>query len=353
MTRRARAILSRDALRHNLQVARCAAPGARLLAVIKADGYGHGLREVAAVLADGVDGFAVASVGEGLALREAGVARRVLVLHGALDAAEVAAARRAHLTLVVHHAAQLALQPADPAQAPAVWVKIDTGMGRLGLPAGEAARACRRLGAACQGVLSHLANADQPGHPANDAQLRRFRRATAGLPYPRSLANSAALLRRPDTHFDWVRPGLMLYGVSPLQGVTGAGLGLRPVMDLEAPLIAVNRHRAGEAIGYGGDWVCPEDMPVGVVAIGYGDGYPRHAPSGTPVRLRGVEVPVVGRVSMDSLCIDLRRCPAARPGDRVQLWGAGLPVERIAAHAGTIGYELLCSAGGRCRREWR
>ncbi len=351
MTRRPRATIRLDALRHNLQVARRAAPRARLMAVVKADAYGHGMVPVAEAIAGEVDAFAVASPGEGLALRAAGIDRPILVLHGALDAGEVAAARAARLTLVVHHPDQLALYLAGA--APEAWVKIDTGMGRLGLPAETGAAACRRLGAACTGVLSHLANADLPGHPANARQLARFRQATAGLDRPRSLANSAALLSAPPMHFDWVRPGLMLYGASPLQGRTAAELGLRPVMRLTAPLIAIHRRRAGQAIGYGGTWTCPEDMPVGVVAIGYGDGYPRHAPSGTPVHVGGVEVPLVGRVSMDSLCIDLRGCPQARIGEPVQLWGDDLPVERIAERAGTIGYELLCAAGARCERVWR
>ena len=351
MTRRPRATIRLDALRHNLQVARRAAPRARLMAVVKADAYGHGMVPVAEAIAGEVDAFAVASPGEGLALRAAGIDRPILVLHGALDADEVAAARAARLTLVVHHPDQLALHLAGA--APEAWVKIDTGMGRLGLPAEAGAAACRRLGAACTGVLSHLANADQPDHPANARQLARFRQATAGLERPRSLANSAALLSAPPMHFDWVRPGLMLYGTSPLQGRTAAELGLRPVMQLTAPLIAVHRRRAGQAIGYGSEWTCPEDMPVGVVAIGYGDGYPRHAPSGTPVRVGGVEVPLIGRVSMDSLCIDLRGCPQARIGEPVQLWGDDLLVERIAERAGTIGYELLCAAGARCERVWR
>jgi alanine racemase len=198
--------------------------------------------------------------------------------------------------------------------------------------------------------MTHLASADDPADPATGRQLARLAAALAGLETEVSVANSAGVLAWPQCHAEWVRPGLMLYGASPFAGRTGADEGLRPVMTLETRLIAVNRIAAGEAIGYSGTWTCPEDMPVGVAAVGYGDGYPRHAPSGTPVLVNGVRVPLVGRVSMDMITLDLRPVPDARPGDRVVLWGEGLPVEEVARSAGTIAYPLLVGLTARVPR---
>jgi alanine racemase len=204
--------------------------------------------------------------------------------------------------------------------------------------------------------MSHLACADEHANPLNDLQLQRFTEVVQfaetldGRRAESSLSNSAALLTRPDMHFDWVRPGIMLYGASPMLPGERAGFDLQPVMTLESQLMAVHRRRKGESIGYGQSWTCPEDMPVGVVAIGYGDGYPRHAPNGTPVLVNGATVPVVGRVSMDMVCIDLRSQPRAGVGDPVVLWGEGLPVETVAEYAGTISYELLCGVTARVPR---
>jgi alanine racemase len=199
--------------------------------------------------------------------------------------------------------------------------------------------------------MSHLARADEPRHPANDAQLAAFAALpAAGL--ERSLASSAAILSRPDMHFDWIRPGIMLYGASPFAPDEACSAVLRPVMSLESRLMAVSRHNKGDSIGYGQSWTCPQAMPVGVVACGYADGYPRHAPSGMPVLVNGKVAPLVGRVSMDMLCVDLRGQPEARAGDPVQLWGSCLPVEAVAARAGTISYELLCNVGQRVPREY-
>jgi len=204
--------------------------------------------------------------------------------------------------------------------------------------------------------LSHLACADETDHPANSTQLARFTEVThfsetlQGTGAERSLANSAALLTRPDMHFEWVRPGIMLYGASPMAPEHALEAELQPVMTLESRLIAVHQRAKGETIGYGQDWTCPQDMPVGVVAIGYGDGYPRHAPSGTPMLINGKTVTLAGRVSMDMICVDLRDQPEAKAGDVVTLWGAGIPVEKVAQHAGTISYELLCGVTSRVPR---
>jgi alanine racemase len=239
------------------------------------------------------------------------------------------------------------------------WLKIDTGMHRLGFAPGDVRDAYARLQATASVdddivLMNHFASSDEfIGSASNGRQtreqLRVFAEATAGLPGARSLANSAAVLGWPDAHFDWVRPGGALYGISVVEGTTGADFGLRPAMTLATRLIAVNRIARGERIGYSATWQCPEDMPVGVAAIGYGDGYPRHVPAGTPVLVNGAPAPIIGRVSMDLMTIDLRGHPDARPGDPVVLWGDDLPVETIASAAGTIGYEPVCSITRRVR----
>ncbi len=355
MTRPARAVLHASALRHNLDRVRAAVPHSRVMAVVKADGYGHGLAETVAALA-AADAFAVASVEEGLRVRAAGATGPVVVLEGPFAADDLALARRERLDLVVHSPEQLQLlEQAGPGRGIGVWIKLDTGMHRLGFEPEAAAAVHRRLdrcpAVTAIGWLSHLACADTADAGPTRAQLETFHGALGGLPGPRSLANSAAVLRHPATHLDWVRPGIMLYGVSPFPDSTGPELGLQPAMGLHTRLIAVHRLPQGAAVGYGGAWVCPEPMPVGVAAIGYGDGYPRHAPSGTPVLVGDRPAALVGRVSMDMICLDLRQAPAARVGDEVTLWGGALPVEVLARHAGTIGYELLCSVTARVARE--
>jgi alanine racemase len=354
MSRAACARISSAALEHNLNRARHAAPASRILAVIKANGYGHGIVRVARALAS-ADAFAVASIDEAVILREAGINQPIVLLEGVFNASEVEEAAARHLELVVH--AEEQLQVLEAARLPApfpIWLKIDTGMHRLGFAPAQAADARQRL-EACPAagqlrLMSHLANADRPGDARTDAQLDLFDACAEGFSGERSMANSGAVLAWQRSHFDWVRPGIMLYGASPF-GDTGAEQDLRPAMTLGTRLIAVNRRRRGDAVGYGGTWTCPEDMLVGVAAIGYGDGYPRHAPNGTPVLVNGRRVPLIGRVSMDMICLDLRSQPEARPGDPVVLWGDGLPVEEVARAAETISYELLCRVTERVRFE--
>ncbi len=353
MSRAIEAHLNLPAFQANLHLARRHAPGARVLAVIKADGYGHGLLRAARAL-DGADAFGVAAIDEALSLRAAGVGRPIVLLEGFFECAELAEIAARGLHTVVHHEWQLAALEAARLPAPlTVLLKIDSGMHRLGFPPAEAPAAYQRL-AACPAVahiqlMTHFACADERDNPATLEQLRCFSAATRGLAGARSLANSAAILQWPATQGDWVRPGIMLYGVSPFADTVGEGEGLAPVMTLRSRLISVRHCRRGDAIGYGGAWRCPEDMPVGIVAAGYGDGYPRSAVSGTPVLVNGRRVPLVGRVSMDMLFVDLRGQPGAAPGDEVVLWGAGLPVEEVARGAGTIAYELLCGVTRRVR----
>ncbi|MBK9130638.1 MAG: alanine racemase [Gammaproteobacteria bacterium] len=347
MTRPVRAAIDLKSLRANLQRVRAAAPLARVLAVIKANGYGHGLARVAEALHD-ADAFGVASVEEALVLREAGIAHPIVMLEGFFEAGELAEISRHRLSVVIHHEQQLQiLEKTEIARPISVWIKIDTGMHRIGFPPGQAAAIYQRLRdsnkiAARIRLMTHLANADDRNDEYTARQLTEFLGAIDGLDGERSVANSAGVLAWPQTHMEWVRPGIMLFGVSPFLDGVAQQEGLSPVMTLSSRLIAINRFRRGDAIGYGGSWICPEDMPIGVVAIGYGDGYPRSMPAGAPVLVRGQRAAVVGRVSMDMLCIDLRDLPQAQIGDEVELWGRNLPIEEVARLAGTIPYELLC-----------
>ncbi len=354
MARPARARLNAQALLHNLQQVRRHAPRSRVMAVVKANAYGHGLAWVAATLKD-ADAFAVASTEEGLVLRMADIKRPIVLLEGFFSADELSALQSRQLSPVLHSEHQLRLLEAGSARLPAsVWIKLDTGMHRLGFAPGMLADVLarlRKLRAIREfRVLTHFACADNVADPRTREQIESFRSHVQGLGVETSLANSAGVVAWPESHADWVRPGIMLYGASPLLGKTAEELNLKPVMTLESALIAIQPRRKGEAIGYGGDWKCPEDMPVGVVALGYGDGYPRHAVPGTPVLVNGRRVPLVGRVAMDMMMVDLRTQPQARVGDPVVLWGEGLPVDEVAAKAGTVSYELLCHVTARVPR---
>ena len=347
MSRATLATIHLGALRRNFAHARELARGAKLMAVVKADGYGHGLERVARVLTD-ADAFGVAAIGDGLRLRAAGIANRIVVLSGPDEAADLAELRRLHLDAVIHHEAQLAWLEADRDPRPLrVWLKLDTGMHRLGFAQERAAEIHARLRALTNVddaivLMTHFAASDEFDNPLTAAQIARFDAAIADLPGARTLANSAALLGWPAARGQWIRAGGLLYGLSVVAGKTAADLGFEPAMTLSTKLISVNCIKRGERIGYAATWICPEDMPVGVAAIGYGDGYPRSAPSGTPVLVNGKRASLVGRVSMDLIAIDLRGVADAKVGDRVVLWGRELPVEEIAAYTGTISYDLTC-----------
>ncbi|MGM0593880.1 MAG: alanine racemase [Pseudomonadota bacterium] len=341
------------ALRHNLQQVRRVAPQSRIMAAIKANGYGHGLERVAAALqGEGVDAFGVASLEEAERLRRAGIDTPITLLEGFFHPDELPMIADQRLELVLHHPQQIAQLYHHRFDDPQpVWLKLDTGMHRLGIAPEQVPAQWRALQQHPQlaplGQMTHLACADESGDAVTERQLALFRQLTAELDGAKSAANSAGILGWPASHGDVVRPGIMLYGVSPFVAGRAVDHGLRPVMNFRSSLIAVNRVRKGERIGYGGTWVCPEDMPVGVVAAGYGDGYPRHAVNGTPVLVNGQPVPLVGRVSMDMLTVDLRQQPRARIGDPVVLWGEGLPAEAVAEAAGTIAYELFCGVTQR------
>jgi alanine racemase len=354
MARPTSAIIHADALRHNLSQVRQRSPGSRVMAVVKADGYGHGIERVARAVG-GADAFGVAALSDAERLRAAGLSQPIVLLSGFNEPADIARMRELSVDTVIHHRTQLEmLEQADTGEPLACWLKLDTGMHRLGFAPEDAHDAYARLRALPDVVgpirlLNHFASSDEFDSVQTREQMRLFEQITADLPGERSLANSAAILGWPQSHGDWVRAGGALYGISVVEGRTGADFGLRPAMTLATRLISVNRVRAGERIGYSATWQCPEDMDVGVAAIGYGDGYPRHAPAGTPVLVGGQRTQVIGRVSMDLMTIDLRGLPEARVGDPVILWGPELPVETIADAAGTIGYELTCSITRRVR----
>jgi alanine racemase len=349
-----RVTIDLGALRNNLAVVRRYAAHSRVMAAIKANAYGHGLIACARALAD-ADAFGLARINEALILRDAGVAKRLVLLEGVVSAPDLAAAAAHRLDVVVHSLEQVAMLEAyGGAERLDVWLKLDTGMHRLGLSPGDFADAHRRV-RACKAarevrVMTHLAMAEALDDPFTRRQLEAFEASTADLGLERSIANSAGVIGWPQTRVDWVRPGIMLYGVSPMANASAADLGLQPVMTLSTQLIAVNRIDAGQRVGYGGHWKAQRDGRIGVAAIGYGDGYPRRLPDGAPVLVNGREAALAGRVSMDMIAIDLSEAPDARVGDEVVLWGRGLPIERIAECAGTIGYELACRVNERVHR---
>jgi alanine racemase len=346
------ASISRQALRHNLEVAKRHAGGARIWSVVKANAYGHGLLRTVAAL-EAADGFALLELDAAVQLRESGISGPLLLIEGFFDADELQVFSTYGLTAVVHDEAQVRmLETAGLAKPVDVYLKINTGMNRLGFGAGDALstlgrlRACPSVGAIT--VMTHFADADGPEGVAE--QMRRLA-ATGMGDLPRSLANSAALLRYPETRADWVRPGIMLYGCSPFPDETAAAIGLEPAMTLKSRLIAVQTLRPGDRVGYGGTFTAAAPMRIGIVACGYADGYPRHAPGyadrGTPIVVAGRRTRTVGRVSMDMLFADLSSIPDASVGTEVTLWGEGLSADEVAAASGTVSYELLCALAAR------
>ncbi len=367
------ATVDTGALQHNLQAVRQWAPHSRIMAVIKANAYGHGLVAAARAL-ESADSFAVARVDEGLTLRAAGIHKSTVLLEGVFDREQLDAAAAAGFELVVHTAEQIELLRAARADAAPkadavgagaaegfkVWLKLDSGMNRLGFKGAAFDAALKTLSALPGAVqtpvnlITHLASADSPELSATTEQLARFAQATASLPGERSIANSAGMLSFPESQADWVRPGLLLYGVSPFSGTIGADYGLKAAMTLQSHVIAVKDLAPGEHVGYGGDWTARRPARLAVAAVGYGDGYPRNLASGSPVLVNGTRAPLAGRVSMDMIGIDVTDLPRPpRLGDPVVLWGAGLPVEEIAVWANTIPYELLCGISQRVAVSYR
>jgi alanine racemase len=350
-----RCCINLEALRHNYALARSCAlrirKSAQVWAVVKADAYGHGLCRVASALTGLADGFALVERAGAQQLRESGISAPLLMLEGFYRAGDVEFDAHWGLTPVIHHVEQLDWLEAVRLPAPLpVYLKINTGMNRLGFAPTTLPDVIKRLRACAQvgpiTLMTHFADADGPS--GVQAQLDVFHSATADFALPSSLANSAALLRYPQTVTDWVRPGIMLYGSSPYPDRESAsGLGLRPVMTLRSELIGVEDIDAGQTVGYGRTFCAPSPMRVGVVACGYADGYPRHAPTGTPVLVAGQRTRTLGRVSMDKVSVDLSPISDAHCGSPVTLWGEGLDVDEVAAACATISYELLCAVSAR------
>jgi alanine racemase len=351
LTRPIRATIDLSALRANFAVARHSAGAARLWAVIKANAYGHGLKRVARALGDLADGFALLDVSDAVALREAGLRQPILLLEGFFAADELPLLAEHRLTPVLHTLEQVETlaTTALPVRLP-VYLKLNTGMNRLGFSAEEFPAVLTALETAPQvsgiTLMTHFADAD--AERGIGAQMACLAAITDDCRRPLSLANSAALLRYPETRIGWARPGIMLYGSSPYpEAEDAAQLGLRPVMTLASELVAIQELQAGDRVGYGGLFAADKDMRIGIAACGYADGYPRHAPVGTPVLVEGRRTRTVGRVSMDMIMVDLDGIPGAGIGSPVVLWGDGLPVDEVAAAAGTVSYELLCALAPR------
>ncbi len=319
------------------------------MAVIKANAYGHGLQRVAHAL-DDAEGFALLDVRDAVSLREAGFRQTILLLEGFFSADELPLLAEYELASVIHSPQQLAMLDAYPRRnALQVWLKINTGMNRLGFAPEQMPAAMERLRSHSAvretTLMTHFSHADESEGVSE--QLDRFNGLTAAYRVPRSLANSAALLRYPATHGDWVRPGIMLYGASPFADTGAQQLGLQPVMTLSSEIISVRELKAGDRIGYAGVFRADRTMRIGTVACGYADGFPRHASTGTPILVNGQRTRMLGRVSMDMLSVDLSGLPDAEVGTPVTLWGRGLPIEEVASAAGTISYELMCAVTAR------
>ena len=354
MYRKTEALIDLDAIRSNYAVACNLAPQSKNIAVIKADAYGHGILPIAKALQSVVPAFAVAILDEALELRKAGISTPLLVLEGVNSTEAIETAVANNLSLVVHSEEQVSLIQQASLSAPvSIWLKVDTGMHRLGLPPAQLRTVLERLqDCACDiSVLcTHLASADDMTSDATQQQFELFEACASGFGLPLSIANSAGILAWPESHADWNRPGYMLYGDSPMANDVDTARGLQPAMTFRSEIIAVREIAAGEAVGYGGRWTATRPSKIGTVACGYADGYPRHAPNGTPTLVNGHVAPLVGTVSMDMITIDVTEHENVAIGDSVELWGTGLSVSTVASAAGTIGYELLTSVTPRVPR---
>ncbi|HAF44044.1 MAG TPA: alanine racemase [Gallionellaceae bacterium] len=353
MSRPIQARIDLSALKSNLRVVRRLA-SSRIMAVIKANAYGHGLLRAAGAL-DEAEGFALLDVRDAIALREAGFRQTILLLEGFFTADELPLLAEYELSTVIHNLQQLAMLDAYPRRGSlSVWLKINTGMNRLGFAPEQVPAVMEKLKSHPAigevTLMTHFAHADESEGVAE--QLERFKGLTAAYRAPRSLANSAALLRYPATHAEWVRPGIMLYGASPFADTSAQQLGLQPVMTLSSEIISVRELKAGDRVGYAGLFRADKCMRIGTVACGYADGYPRHAPTGTPILVNGQRARTLGRVSMDMLSVDMSEVSGAEVGSPVTLWGNGMPVEEVAAAAGTISYELICALTARVPVEY-
>jgi len=337
----------------NYQLAAGLAPVSQSIPVIKANAYGHGMLAVAQRLEPVAPALAVAFIDEAVRLRDAGIRKPILVLQGVSRAADLDEAATRGFWLVLHSKRQAKwILSAKLQDSLRIWVKVDTGMHRLGFQPHELESLCDEM---CSSenikqspvLCTHLACADDTADPMTQKQVEVLRACAGKYHLDASIANSAGILFWPQSHAQWNRPGYMLYGHCPSGSFSVDTHGLKPAMTMSSEIIAIREIAAGEGVGYGHDWIARQTSKIGTVAIGYGDGYPRHAPSGTPVLVNGVRVPLAGRVSMDAICVDLTGIDNVRVGDKVELWGRNLSVNEVASSAGTIGYELLAGLTGR------
>jgi len=359
MSRAAVALLSTDNLLHNLAAIKSHAPSSHVIAMIKANAYGHGLRSTALRLEPYVYSFGVASIDEALALRNVGITLPITLMEGVFEPSELPVAVNENFHVVFHNREQLLwLKIAELQQSSlTAWLKIDTGMGRLGFPIEQAEYAYVELAGSPYikkpiGILSHFACADTNDHPLNQKQIKKFEHFVKDKKGPKSLCNSAAIFSFKDHHYDMIRPGLALYGASPFQLISAADLGLKPVMTLQTKLMSIKEVKKGSTIGYNARFVCPEDMRIGIIAMGYGDGYPWTARDGTPILINGIRCALIGRVSMDMITVDLRAYPQAHVNDTVILWGDGLPIEEVAQYTQQCPYDILTAVQLRVRFSW-
>jgi len=347
MPRPTQAFIDLSALAHNLTIVRQHAPQARIMAVLKANAYGHGLLHTASALKD-VDGFALLELDAAICLRDAGYRQPILLLEGFFSTEELAIFEQYQLSAVIHHTEQIAMLSDSKYNKLDLFIKINTGMNRLGLALEQFPQTIRKLiGNQCAKritLMTHFACADDPSEEENVMQqLESFQAVTKGCGYPRSLANSAAIIRYPQTHTDWVRPGIMLYGASPFPDKTALELNLQPAMTLSSRIIAIHELKTGDRVGYHGLFQADHPMRIGIVACGYADGYPRHAPTNTPVLVNNQRSRLLGRVSMDMLAVDLTGIENAGLNSPVVLWGKEISVDEVAQSAETTSYELLCA----------
>ncbi len=339
------------ALLHNLSIARQHAPTAQVMAVVKKDGYGHGLIRVAKTLESNVDGFAVASVDEAVNLKESSVGKPVTILSGFSSPDQIDLLSRYSLDPVIHCDEQFKMLESVKFDQLAIWIKFDTGMNRLGFSIEDFVkpieRAMSNSSIRIKGLMTHFACADELSSQFTSQQIDQFHRYSTNWRHSVSLANSAGILRWPESRVGWIRPGIMLYGASPFPEIPAHQLGLKPVMNLYSKIISIKKLSAGESVGYGCTWKCTDKTSIGIVATGYGDGFFRSASNNAKVLINNRKVNVIGRVSMDSLAVDLNQVPDAKVGTPVKLFGDGLPVEDLAVAAGTIPYEIFTSLNPR------
>lgn len=351
MSRGTQALISLSAARHNLSIVRSLAPNSKVWAVVKANAYGHGVEAIANILAPSADGFAVATLSEAIELRECGLTQPILLLEGITKAEHIALVIQHDFQTVIHCQEQLDfLSELNPTDRIKIWVKFDSGLHRIGFAKEALADVYdaieRNLQVELVGQMTHLACADDENDPFTYEQIANFDAAVSeqGI---QSISNSAAIVQHPKAHRDWVRPGIMLYGSTPVAGKSAKAIGLKPVMSLQTPIIALKTVKVGDSVGYGLRWTAKKDSRIATLAIGYADGYPRHAPDGTPFFINGVRVPLAGKVSMDMITIDVTDAGECQVGDMVECWGENLPVDDVAKSVDTIGYELLTRVSSR------